>query len=131
MPTVDVTTPAGQVRLLAADMATEANDRLFTDDQIQAFLTLEADSVFNAAALALETMAVDQVMVLKVIKTLDVSTDGAKVADALLKRAAALRARAADDADTAEDDFAIAEFADPVFGYRERLNKQFLLDVGA
>lgn len=128
---IDVTTPVGQVRLLCADMAEAKGDQLFTDGHLEAFLTLEGDNVFEAAALALETMAVDQVMVLKVVKLLDVQTDGAKVADALLKRAATLRQRAADDSDTADDDFAVAEFADPVFGYRERLDKQWLLDVGA
>jgi hypothetical protein len=129
MPAIDVTTPTGQVRLLTADMATNTADRLFTDEHLNAFLGLEGNNVFNAAALALETMAVDQVMVLKVIKLLDVQTDGAKVADALLKRAKTLRERAADDQDTADDDFAIAEFADPVFAYRERLSKQLLLEA--
>lgn len=121
----DVTTPAGQVRLLITDTSDDPTVQLFADDEIDAFLGLEDSSVFRAAALALETIASDQVLVLKVIRTLDVQTDGAKVSDALLKRAAVLRARADDDADTAEDDFAVAEFADPVFGSRERLLKQY------
>lgn len=123
---IDYTTPAGQVRLLIAD--TDEANPILTPDQIDAFLSLEGDEVFCAAALALETIAVDQALVLKVIRTLDVSTDGAKVAAELRARAAELRQRATDDADSADDDFAIAEFADPVFGYRDRMRRQILRD---
>lgn len=124
---IDVTTPVGRVRLLCADMREDPTEQLFADEHYEAFLDLEGANVFNAAALAIETMAVDQVMVLKVIKLLDVQTDGAKMAAELLKRSKALRDRAADDQETADDDFAIAEFADPVFGWRERLDKQLLI----
>lgn len=120
----DVNTPAGQVRLLITDTSDDLDVQLFTDDEIDAFLLMEGSNVFRGAALALETVAVDQALVLKVIRTLDVQTDGAKVAESLLKRAVMLRARADDDADTAEDDFAVAEFADPVFGARERFWRQ-------
>lgn len=127
---VDYTTAAGQVRLLITDIHIDADanpDQIFADAQITAFLAIEGSSVHRAAAMALETIAVDQALVLKVIRTLDVQTDGAKVADSLLKRAAALRAQA-DAADEAadDDDFAIAEFADDVFGYRDRLSRQIL-----
>jgi hypothetical protein len=121
---IDYTTAAGQVRLLIAD--TDENEQVLDDNQIDGFLSLEGDNVFRAAALALETIAVDQALVLKVIRTLDVQTDGAKVSTELRARAKDLRARADDDADSADDDFAIAEFADPVFGYRDRLTRQLL-----
>ncbi len=123
----DYTTPAGQVRLLIT--AGESNDldaEIFTEPQIEAFLALEKANVFRAAALALETIAVDQVLVLKVIRTLDVQTDGAAVAKALMARAVMLRERSDDEPDTADDDFAVAEFADPVFGYRQRIDRQIL-----
>lgn len=128
---VDYTTSAGQVRLLITDPYVDGDTsdaQVFTDDQVDAFLTMEGSNVYRAAAMALETIAVDQALVLKVIRTLDVQTDGAKVADSLLKRAAALRQRADDDADSADDDFAVAEFADPVFGYRDRMRRQILRD---
>ena len=121
---IDYTTPAGRVRLLAAD--TDETDPVLTNDQVDAFLAIEGDNIQRAAALALETIAVDQALVLKVIKTLDVSTDGAKVADTLLKRAAVLRAQADQVDEDADDDFAVAEFADPVFGYRDRMRRQIL-----
>ena len=127
---IDYETAAGQVRLLITDIHVDddANpDQIFADAQITAFLAIEGASVLRAAAMALETIAVDQALVLKVIRTLDVTTDGAKVADSLMKRAAALRAQADDD-EAEDDDFAIAEFADPVFGYRDRLTRQILRD---
>ena len=125
---IDYTTDLGQVRLLIAD--TDEANPILTDEQVTAFLTIEGDSVRRAAAAALETIAVDQALVLKVLKTLDVSTDGAKVADTLLKRAAQLRAQA-DVADLDDDDdFAVAEFADPVFGYRDRMRREFLRGLG-
>lgn len=120
----DPNTDAGRVRLLVTDTSDDTSVQLFTDDEIATFLLLEGSSVFRAAALALETVAVNEALVLKVIRTLDVQTDGAKVADSLMKRAALLRARAADDIDDAADDFAVAEFADPVFGSRERFWRQ-------
>lgn len=120
----DPTTAAGQVRLLITDTSDDAEVQLFTDAEIDVFLVLEGAVVFRAAALALETIAVDQALVLKVIRTLDVQTDGAKVADSLMKRARALRDRADDDDPDDDDDFAVAEFADDVFASRERLVKQ-------
>lgn len=120
----DPTTDAGQVRLLITDTSDDPSVRLFDDAEIDTFLLLEGANVFSAAALALETVAVNEALVLKVIRTLDVQTDGAKVADSLLKRAGLLRTRALDDIDDAADDFAVAEFADPVFGSRERLWRQ-------
>lgn len=120
----DPTTAAGQVRLLITDTSDDAEVQLFTDEEIAVFLVLEGDVVFRAAALALETIAVDQALVLKVIRTLDVQTDGAKVADSLLKRAKALRERADDDEPDDDDDFGVAEFVDDVFAGRERLVKQ-------
>lgn len=92
---VDVTTPLGQVRLLIPDRGGSLPDGtnffVFGDDEIAAFLSIEGGSVRLAAALAIETIASDTAMVDKVIETLDLKTDGAKVSDALLKRAALLR----------------------------------------
>lgn len=126
---LDYTTAAHQVRLLITDPYEDSDgsdDQILTDAQVEAFLSLEGANVFRAAALALETIATDQVLVLKVIRTLDVQTDGAKVAAELRARAKDLRSRADDDAASLDDDFAVAEFADPVFGYRDRLNRQIL-----
>jgi len=118
--TFDLSTNTGKVRLLIPDRAAEAP--LFQDDEIAAFLDLESANVRRAAALGLETIAADQAMTLKVIRLLDLSTDGAKTSDALLKRAEHLRAQA-DAVEAAEDGGAFdwAEWTPTVFAYRERI----------
>ena len=78
---------------------------------------IEGNDILLGAALALETIASDTVMVLKVIKLLDLTTDGAKVSDALLKRAAMLRAQA--EAEDVEGAFDWAELVLNDFSYRE------------
>lgn len=116
--------PRDTVRLLIADTDTSAP--VFTDVQVEQFLALEGDSVFLGAALALETIAVNEALVLKVIQTLDLKTDGAKLAAELRARAKDLRGRVAADLVDGDDDFAVAELADPVFGYRDVLDRAFL-----
>lgn len=95
---IDVTTPEGQVRLLLND--TSDTDSVFADGEIAAFLTIEGGNVKRAAAQALDTIADDEALTSKAIRTQDLATDGPKVADSLRKRAAALRAQA----DKADDD---------------------------
>lgn len=88
--TYDPTTTAGQVRLLIPDR--NPTDYLFSDAEITAFLGIELGNVRLAAALALETAASDAALVDKVVRYADdTQIDGAKAADMLLKRAAALR----------------------------------------
>lgn len=87
-------------RHLIADLDPDA--RVLTDEQIGTYLRLNGGSVRLAAADMLDAIAVSEVLVSKVIATQDVSADGAKVADSLMKRAASLRAQHA--ADTAGDD---------------------------
>ena len=120
MYTYDPSTSAGRVRLLIPDR--NPDDWIFQDSEISTFLTLEGSNIKRAAALALETVASDQVLVLKVIRLLDLTTDGAKVSDALLKRADKLRTQADND-EAAEDGgaFDIAEMVLTDFAYRERM----------
>lgn len=108
---IDYSTPLGQVRLLIADL-NEASF-LVSDDQLQGYLALNRGAR-RAAAAVLDAMATSEVMVSKVIKTQDLSTDGAKVAAELRAQAAALRAQAdAEDAAVSEDDFfAFVPFCD-------------------
>lgn len=118
-----LSTDVGKVRLLIPD--NKADFYVFEDAEIQAFLTMES-SVKRAAALALETIASNETMVLKVIKLLDIQTDGAKVADALLKRAGLLRGQA-DDEEVAENaGFDVAEMVIDQFAYREKIGNSFL-----
>lgn len=89
---INFATDLGKVRLLLNDVDETA--LVFTDAEITAFLSLEGDSVKRAAAQAIDTNADNEALASKVLKTSTVTTDGAKVADALRKRAAALRAQA-------------------------------------
>jgi len=121
----DPATNAGKVRLLIPDRVDSGH--LFEDDEIETFLSLENSSIKRAAALALETAASDNALVLKVIKLLDLSTDGARTSAALLERAGKLRSQA--DAEEAADDggaFDVAEWTVNDFAYRERMRNEAL-----
>lgn len=93
--TFDLTTDRGKVRLLCNDK--ESAYEIFSDDEIDAFLLMENNSIKRSAALALETIASSEVLVQKVIKLLDISTNGASESAELLKRAAMLRSQADND----------------------------------
>lgn len=127
--TFDLGTDVGKVRLLVPDRT--AAEPLFEDEEIGAFLALEVGNVRRAAALALETIAADEALTLKVVQSLDLTTDGAKLLEALLKRAKLLRAQAGEiEADAEELEagagFEIAEMTPTVFAFRERVWKQGL-----
>lgn len=98
---IDYASDAGRVRLLLNDV--DEPNFVFSDDEIDAFLALEDDSVKRAAAQAIDTNADNEALASKVLKDHQLSTDGAKVAEALRKRAAALRAQA-DREDALGDD---------------------------
>lgn len=115
--TYDPTTDRGKVRLLIPDR--NEGSMFFSDEEIDTFLAIESGTR-RATAMALETMASDQAMVLKVVRVLDLSTDGRAVSQALMERAAKLRSQA-DEAEAAEDGgaFDIAEWGVTPFAERE------------
>lgn len=115
--TYDLATTIGQVRLLIPDRVDSGH--IFEDAELTGFLAMEDNRVKRGAALALETIASDTAMVLKVMRLLDLTTDGARTSDALLKRAQVLR-----DQDMVEDvvgAFGYAEMVVNTFSERERL----------
>ena len=105
---------------------------LISDTDLTTFLTAEGSVVKRATALALESIASDQVLVLKVMKLMDLQVDGSNVSDALLKRAAMLRDQASQE-EAAEDggSFDVADMIYPgdSFGYRERVWNEGLRDA--
>ena len=101
VPAADYTAPEQQVRLLISDV--DPNNLVLTDAQVTGFLAINDGNVRRAAADALDTIATSEVLVSKVIRTQDLSTDGTKVATVLRDQAKALRAQA-DAADSAADD---------------------------
>ena len=119
----DISSDLGKVRLLIPDR--DSGAPIFGDDEILALLSIE-DGVKRATALALETIASDNAMTLKVIRLLDLSTDGAKTSDAILKRAQLLRDQAGVSDESDDDGFDIAEMVYDDFSYREKVVKELI-----
>jgi hypothetical protein len=97
------------VRLLIND--TDPGNRFFSTVEIDLLLTLNANSVRRAAAQALDTIAANEALVSKKIRTQDLQTDGPAVAASLRAQATELRRQADEgegDADTTG--FEIAEY---------------------
>lgn len=111
MPTIpdvyppDYSTVVGQIRLLIPDTEqltnaadpSEAGSYIFEDAQVQAFATLYSNNVKRAAAQAKLVLATSEALINKVIKTYDLSTDGAKLGAELREQAKALREEADND----------------------------------
>ena len=95
---LDYTTDRGRVRLLLNDID-ESGGFVFSDAELDALLDLEGGSVKLAAAQAIDTNATNLVLASRVLRTQDLSTDGAKVADAMRKHADRLREQAEDEGD--------------------------------
>lgn len=121
--TIDYTGAAGQVRLLIADV--DETKFVFDDDQLAAFLSLNLNNVRLAAAQALDVIATSETLVAKVMTTLDVTTDGAKVAEALRAQATELRRQVSEGVDGGGD-FDIAEMVVDPFTARQRIFDEFL-----
>lgn len=114
-----LSTDRDKVRLLATDV--DAANPIFTDAEMDAFMSLEDSNIKRSAALALETIARNQVLVLKVIRLLEIQTDGASVARELRMQADNLRAQAlADEARTDGGAFDWAEMVVDDFSLRNR-----------
>lgn len=102
---IDYTSPIGQVRVLIPDLRKLEDLRdlrnepryLFTDDEILAFLAVNNGNVKRAAADACDAIGMDKALQLLVLKTDDKQTDGAKLLDAIVKRAKTLREQARED----------------------------------
>lgn len=112
----DYSTTVGQVRLLIPDTEQLDNNKdldaipqyLFNDAQIQAFLALYGSNVKRAAAQAKLVLATSESLINKVIKTYDLSTDGAKLGAELREQSKSLFAEAdKDDQYDAYDTFQI------------------------
>jgi len=115
----DFTSDIGKIRALIPDVEQVDQDDtgevayLFEDEHLAAILSVqrpvpEAPGAVlrRAAADAVDALATSEAYISKVIKTEDLMTDGAKVANALVGRAANLRR----DADREEDAIGAAAF---------------------
>ena len=63
-------------------------DYLFSDNDLNAYLEVANNSVLRAASYAVLAIANSEAIISKIIKTQDLSTNGAAVADALARLAA-------------------------------------------
>jgi len=131
--TYDLTTSIGQMRMLIPDRPangiyfTSEDNHLFTDEELTALLAMEDSVVKRGAALAIETVASDQVLLNKVIRLIDRATDGANASKALRDRAATLREQAEIEAQTGSGPgFDWAEMVVDDFSARERLENEAL-----
>lgn len=87
-----------QVRLLISDVGGQDEESfIFSDEEINAFLSMEGGNIKLAASTALRTIAANTAMVMKVIKFMELSTDGAKVAKVLLETAKELKEQGEED----------------------------------
>lgn len=123
--TYDPSTSRGKVRLYIPDRI-EAS-AVFNDDEIDAFLGVysgEPGAIYLAAADALEVIATDEALVLKVINSNGISTNGASLANSLLQRSARLREKGEAILDDDFCGFDIAENADNPAQASEFLTKE-------
>lgn len=114
--TYDTSTDIGRIRRTLGKMERSASTAVYTDEEIQSYLTDEGSNWRLAAAAALEDLASDQTLILQVMSDAGYSVNGATMAADLRKRADALRQQVIDGttgdliaADTNDSGFDIAE----------------------
>jgi hypothetical protein len=120
--TSDPTTDLGKMRLLVSD--TDSTRPIMDDEDLQAFITI-AGHYWPGAAMALDSIATNEVLTQKVLTIMGTSTDGAKVAKELRARARQLREDFKNFGPTTELGFATAEMPDGAFSREEMLLKQY------
>lgn len=103
--TYDLSSLTGQTRLYSQD--TVADNAIFSDEEIQVFITNNDNNVYAAASDALEIIAANQAYVLKVIENNGLKTDGAATAAALRASAANFRAKSSTNVGTTSTGVAI------------------------
>jgi len=118
VPTTDV----GKVRLRISD--TEESRPVLDDEDIEAYLSMAGDSVPLAAAMALETIAINEILCLKVVNLMGaVVTDAASAAKQLIALAKSLREEDLTNATAASPGFVSIEMADDFLQRREKYAK--------
>jgi hypothetical protein len=126
--TYDLATDVGKTRSLIPDRPTLGDGTanpdgvIFSDEELSYYFTLEGDSV-RAAARGLEAMATDQLLLFRIIRTGQLTVDGAKLSQQLLATAKQLRESAA-EIDAAEGAFDYAEMVLDPFSARQRIWNQ-------
>jgi len=118
----DPTTDVGKVRLRISD--TQVSRPVLDDEDIEAYLDMASDSVPLAAAMALETIAINEILCLKVVNLMGaVVTDAASAAKQLLALAKSLREEHMTNATADSPGFVSIEMADDFLQRREKYAK--------
>jgi len=123
--TYDPSTTRGKVRMYIPDRLVDS--AVFSDGEIDAFLSLYSEDpgkIFLAAADALEVIATDEALVLKVISNNGLSTNGASLANSLMQRSARMREKGESIMDDDFCGFDIAEYSDTPSQAMEFLTKE-------
>ena len=123
---IDYSTDVAKVRLLISDIENpDDGAQIFNDEAIQAFIDMALDSnLKRAAAQALMSIAVNEVLVQKRITLLDLKTDGPAEAIQLRLMAKELFKQADDEETTGAFDY--AEMINTGWQYDELLHKDAL-----
>ena len=117
--TYDPTTDVGKVRLRVSD--TQMTRPVMDDEDYEAFLSMANDSVPLAAAMALETIAINEILCLKVVNLMGaVVTDAASAAKQLNALAKSLREEHATNVTADAPGFVTIEMADDFLQRREK-----------
>jgi hypothetical protein len=101
----DYSSPVGQLRALLSQTKqyidpanpTAPADYLIPDAQLNAFYTIDGNSLYGAAANALLAIATNEALVSKKIRTEDLQTDGPAVAGELRRSAEVFAQKAKDE----------------------------------
>ena len=125
--TYDPTNNIGRVRRTLPDK--DINNAFWTDEEIQSFLNDEDNNWRKATALALETMASDDLIVLKVIEVQNITTNTDRLMSAMLRRAERLREDAIKEEANDGDAWDVAEIIVTDAQYRQRVYNQALRDA--
>lgn len=116
----DFTSEVGQLRVLVSDteqypeyaVADGTSAYMFSDEQLGVYLSL-FPNIFFAAAACIDALASNEALVSKKIRTEDLATDGAAVANSMRAHAVALRAQGQHELDK-DGAVEIIEFQEPV-----------------
>ena len=100
----DFNSLVGQVRFLISDVPADESGYVLSDAEIQAALALRKDNATRAAATCLMSIAANEVLLLKYVRTDDLTVDGVKGATELRLQARQLEQQA-DDEDAADNEF--------------------------
>jgi hypothetical protein len=95
------------IRFLINDV--DKTNPVFEDEEINAILALEGGVVKLAAAQIIDTNADNELLASKVLRTQDLTTDGAKAAQVMHARAEQLRNQHFDEIEDDDDYLAIVE----------------------